>query len=372
MFFSVGKTKDLRFVEHKPMGPWWFSHDPGWTQTDLGWRKGYNHNDIDHGNYCEITFQTDRIDLVHDRCRSFPLWWDEQQQSLTNMLGTGKRIWANERVWLTNNGMGTEKVNIYGDINTDVLSLDQVIDNITKNLLDKSQALVKDCANIDKKLFVSGGSDTLILLALANKSKLDVGLLDYDHVEYDQFMDLNFFDLRDKHWGYGQIHHWRNPTMLITGGCGDEFLFRGPYIIGLWAAWHNIELNALMNKSQGYHVSYFSQDKNQQVFEKFWKERSRLRDTYPDEKTLIQQILDINANDHQHWHLGNTLTWTPFKDLEITKTILRLDVNDLIDHVIDATVSRSLIKALDPQCHSLLSKTKNVTSRQNLHRLFGY
>ena len=372
MFFSIGKKQDLRFTEHKQLGVWWFSHDSGWSQHENTWYKGYNHASIDHGNYCQITLENNRIDITHDRYRSFPLWWNEQQSLLTNLLGSGKIIWANEHVWLTPDGIGTEKINIYGEINNDVLSLDQVLYTLEKNLQGKFQALKKDYPAVKKSLFVSGGTDTLILLALARQHCLDIDILDYDHIEYNQFMDLNFSAIKNAHWGYGQIHHWRKPSMLITGGCGDEFLFRGPYTIGLWAAWHDIDVASLINQSTGYHVEYFKLPKNQQAFDKFWNNRHELQDTYPDKTSLIQQILDINANDHQHWHLGNTLTWTPFKDLELTKTILRLSAEDLIQHVIDATVSRELIKKFDSSCHDLLSTTKNEIPRQNLYQLFNY
>jgi hypothetical protein len=241
---------------------------------------------------------------------------------------------------LTPDGIGTEKINIYGEINNDVLSLDQVLYTLEKNLQGKFQALKKDYPAVKKSLFVSGGTDTLILLALARQHCLDIDILDYDHIEYNQFMDLN--------------------------------LFRGPYTIGLWAAWHDIDVASLIDQSTGYHVEYFKLPKNQQAFDKFWNNRHELQDTYPDKTSLIQQILDINANDHQHWHLGNTLTWTPFKDLELTKTILRLSAEDLIQHVIDATVSRELIKKFDSSCHDLLSTTKNEIPRQNLYQLFNY
>ena len=46
----------------------------------------------------------------------------------------------------------------------------------------------------------------------------------------------------------------------------------------------------------------------------------------------------MNLHDHQHWHLENTLTFTPFKDIEITKLILQLAPEDLIKHFKDAVI----------------------------------
>jgi hypothetical protein len=90
---------------------------------------------------------------------------------------------------------------------------------------------------------------------------------------------------------------------------------------------------------------------------------------YPEKIDLIKQILNATVNDHQHWHLGNTTTWTPFKDIELTKLVLRLDPIDLLTQIIDAKINKNIIERLWSPGLQLISTTKNYKSRQHLHKL---
>ena len=368
MFFSLSKDKDSRFSNHNKVGSWWLSHDDGWAQTCQGWAKGYQHTVVDHGSFLEITCNKDLITLVHDRYRSFPLWWAADQKKLTNLLGSGQRIWADDTVKLTDNDIVLGKVQLFDDIKiSSYLDVDQVIDAITLNLKNKIQSLTD--FTVSKKLFVTGGIDTVMLLALVKSCNVDCDIINYEYFCYDQFTNANLEDIQEQHWGYKQIHHWRNPTMLLSGACGDEFLFRGPYTIGLWAAWYSIDLVKLLSKSTGYHVKYYLQEKNLKVFKEFYDKRNELRKQYPHYIDLIRQILNVNANDHQHWHLGHTLTYTPYKDLELTKIVLQLSPDFLVKQILNAEINQQVIKKIDPECLKLLSDNKNYNSRQHLYRL---
>ena len=159
------------------------------------------------------------------------------------------------------------------------------------------------------------------------------------------------------------MHHWRQPSTLITGGCGDEFFFRGPTAIALWAAWHDINVIDLLKQNTNYyHAKYFLKDVNQQAFRQALDNRDQILQSYPTEVDLIKQILNINVNDHQHWHLGETITVTPYKNLEITKLLLRLSKENLLKQVLDADVSKSLIQRLDPLAIKYVSPYKNYNN----------
>lgn len=372
MFFSFCPWQDDRFPEHKLINDqWWFNHDKGWQQTDAGWIKGYRYDQLDHGNHCEVTIdQNSDIHIKHDIDRSFPLWWDESRQVLTNLLGTGENIWCDDVVKLTTNGLYKTKQNIYGITNQSSIDYDTLITALYNNLHAKIIQFKQD--STQKKLFLSGGIDTLILLAMARSVDLDVEILDYDHFEYDKFLDLNLEHIKARHWGYKQMHHWQQDCFLMTGACGDEFFMRGPNTLSIWCAWHGICIEALLSKNDGYHTKYFQLDKNLSIFKQNYLNQDRIRDLYPTKKDLIRQILHINANDHQHWHLGNTLTWTPFKDLELSRLCMALDAEEFVDHMINATISKKLLCKFDASCVQFLSTYKNLDRRQNLYKLFGY
>ena len=91
---------------------------------------------------------------------------------------------------------------------------------------------------------------------------------------------------------------------------------------------------------------------------------------------LHYDLCNIIVNDWQHWHLGNTLHWTPFKDLEISKIIMRLPLIDIKNQIMDSTFSRSLIERNLPGANEFISDQKIAgpsagPELKNLNALFG-
>jgi hypothetical protein len=366
MFFSLGSSIDHRFPNHDTVDGWVFNYDNGWCRQDQSWYKGYQHSDIGYGNWTRITVQGSHVQLHHGALRGYPLWWDREQRVLTNLCGSGQRIWADESIEIQGDQAHIPKVDIFGNINLEPLTMNQVLHELAADIRRKVSALDRDYHDNVKRLFLTGGVDTLLLFAFARAHGLQFDLVDHEHFEYDWFTNHALHNIRDRHWAYGQMHHWREPTMFLTGSCGDEFTFRGPNIIALWCAWHDIDVLNMLPQAQGYHVGYFQKPHNVEIFQQAWQSRHILRRRYPHKQDLVRQILDINANDHQHWHLGNTVTWSPFMDLEITKTILRLPEQHILSHIMDASVSKNLITLALPHCLSWLSQTKNYDQRKSL------
>ncbi len=366
MFFSIAPAADPRFPCHDPMGPWVFSHDNGWDQHQGQWSKGIRNPD-QTGNWAGLQWIDSRLHLDHGAWRSFPLWWDEGSRTLTNLLGTGQPIWANTRVYLDADSLYTVPFDPVGQFSWESLSLDQAADIISDRLVQQVQRLPEQCGDRPCRLFLTGGIDTLMIFGAFNHARVPVDMIDYEHLEYDWFLDQNLQAIRQQHWAYTQIHHWTQPTVLVSGGCGDESMMRGPTTLALWAAWHGLDVNSMLLSRTGYHVHYFSQPKNRQIFQDHWQRREQIKQTHATAQQLHQQILDINLNDHQHWHLGHTLTWTPLLDLELTKTVLRLDPDSMIEQVIDAALCKRVLARLFEPGLSLLSPNKNYRSRSLLH-----
>jgi hypothetical protein len=307
---------------------------------------------------------------VHEAERSFPLWYNDVTETLTNLLGSGQPVWTATQITLEPTGIQFKKHPALGQLRSGSLTLEQGLDAIEQNLRTKFVALAQDYANLPKKLFVSGGIDTALILALSRQHRVVHDVVDYEHFEYDAFTNANWEDIRARHWGYGQIHHWRSPTMLLTGACGDEFLLRGPNTLATWCAWQDIDIVDILAKSTGYHVGYFNKPKNLKIFQDAYSNRHEIRDRYPTYMHLVRQILDANINDYQYWHLGNTLTHTPFKDIELTKIMLQLPIDELIKHIIDASICKQIIGRINPEYLALVAPTKNLNSRRNLPLIF--
>lgn len=377
MFFTLSREKDSRLPYHDACGSWWLSHDDGWYSTVMGketrWTKGYSlgqYEESSLGNFIIISQEDDIVTVQHGRHRSFPLWWDDQKLVLTSLLGKGKPVHADKKVVLMRNWLFTESVDRHSPIDTSPLSSDQAFTKLV-GLLDPEVCLPPRVEKFSPyiKLFVTGGMDTVTILSTVKNISHHIEILDHEYFQHDKFTVQNISALQEQHWGYGQIHHWTSGAILVSGAYGDEYMMRGPNTVALWCAWHDINLLDILRKSTGYHVDYYLRPKNAAIFQDAYNQRDKIRAQYPTYGDLVWQILDIHANDHQHWHLGKTLTWTPFLNAELTKTILRLPVDDLIDHFIDATINRKLIEYHWPECLKLLSTSKNSNSRENLHQL---
>jgi hypothetical protein len=364
MFFTVAPVADHRLPYHQQLGTHVFSHDSGWTKCQQGWQKGYF--DGDKGNWAKILLQDNKIVLSHSQTRSFPLWWDPDTATLTNLLGTGQSVWADSAVQIENNKLNPIKQDITGVVAGPEISMETAADLVIESLISKIPTLPAD---MPRKLFLTGGIDTLVLYSVLKYANVEVDIIDYDHVDYDWFLNNNFDEIKNQHWGYKQIHHWKQSTALISGACGDEFLFRGPNTVAVWAAWNNIDLQHILDTATGYQVKYFKKQKNIDIFEHAWHNRLELKSKYQNKQELFQHLLDINANDHQHWHIGNTLTWTPFLDIDLTKTIFRLSNTDLLAQSIDAALSKCIIKKLHEPALQALSLSKNYKARAGLDKL---
>jgi len=371
MFFTLSMNCDERLPNHNKLGSYWFSHDDGWENNKNYWYKGYNYPQLNHGNFLKLTLLSDNdVLLDHDVTRGFPLWWDNQTQTLTNLLGTGTKLWNNKTVRIQDHWLRDSDQNNYFFTESKEISFEQAVDLICENLVAKAQALKFDSLNISKKLFLTGGIDTATIYSVLKYVDVDVELIDYEYIKYDSFLNKNLVDLKNYHWGYKQIHHWDYPTLLVSGAFGDEFLMRGPETVSWWAAFNDIDIVKLLkNNSNAYHHSYFLKDKTVSIFNNSWESKLELKSAYKDSIGLKNQIIDSVSNDYQHWHLGNTLTWTPFKDIELLKICLSLSVDDLTGQILEATLNKSVIKKMYPKALSILSRQKNINYRENIKNI---
>jgi len=363
MFFSVSTDIDQRFPNNHQVNNLWVNCDDGWQRTDTTFYKGYT------DNYCRITIDSDGASIDHSQPRSFPLWY--QEGIVTNIDSSLTPAWADDVVCMDVSGkITTAKINIDLTVPTQTLTIDQAQEQI-RQLLDKKLTQVPD----NLKLFCSGGLDTLLLYSMLF-GRCSFELITHEHYEHDQFTKTNQSAL-SKFWGYSvawgprgytKIHHWAEPVWLATGSHGDEYFLRGPAVIAMLTAWHNINFGQLLADNPNcYHYYHFN--KYAELWTDAWDNRFQLQKDYPTVELLNQQIMNILVNDHQHWHLGNTLTWTPYKDIEITRILLRCPINELIPQFLNGQLSKDLIIDYNPAIVDYLSQYKNHNPRENLPKL---
>ena len=386
MFFNITPAIDCRFPYNYSLDFATFNCDAGWQQfninDDVIFAKGYSDTQsLDElannfyqantytGNFCLVKF-SNTVEITHNKNRGFPLrsW----RYSVTNLFRGEQyqNAWADDNIQIDNNWeITTNKIKLDTVISSDSLSIANAGNKIFNLLVNDIDGFVSNNNWSDLKLFCSGGLDTLLLYSLLMYTNTEFDLLTDNHYEHDSFTEINNSEL-ENNWAYKQIHHWQHPSCIATGGCGDEYFLRGPTVISMMTAWNNIEFNRLLTKSvDSYHYRHFSK---YDIWQTDWNNRALLQQQYPTQELLHQQILNILLNDHQHWHLGNTLTYTPFKNIEIVKILLQCSVEDLLPQFLDGQISKSLISNVDPALLKSVSKYKNFNSTENLSKLIHY
>lgn len=370
MYFSISKTKDLRYPNHFSFSHWVVSHDNGWMQNENGIRKGFYYSDIDYGSFCEIYEQDGTIFIAHDKFRTFPLYLDQNLNSVSSLHKYPTTILVDQNLIFHKDSI--EKIEVpglYDDyMDFSPISMDECIDIVYHLLEPRFQKLKEHVEehNIIPKIFLSGGVDTLLSYAGAKNKNIKYELIDYEHVEYDYFVDHNK-DALKKVRALEQIHHWKNPSVLLTGSFGDEYLLRGPNSSALLCAVHDVDLLDHLDKTDYYHKYFYENPVFSHIVSKFYKDRKALQRIFKDKIKLRLHLLSFIMNDHQKHHIGNTISWSSTHDPRIVETIARLNWDDLLLQICDAHVNKKLIERFSPGSTKYISKYKNVDERIPVH-----
>jgi hypothetical protein len=233
-------------------------------------------------------------------------------------------------------------------------SVGAVLDQVDQLLVQKIKTFF-DNNKLPVNVFLSGGMDTMLLYSYIKRLGIAHTLVDFNHIDHDYFY-LNNHDSLEKFWGYRQIHHWRESCILVSGAPGDEFTARSPTTANMLLRYHGVSIPELLQRewpAQSLHYTYFNNPK----YFKIWEDQTHL--SYTSLEHVISQCASINLNDWQHWHLGETLTYTPLRDIEIFKTIASLNKDDLIRQVMDSLIQKQLIEKNAPELLLGLSTQKN-------------
>jgi len=373
MFFSVSQDKKNNFSDHYQVGNLWISTDTGWAQTTVLGKtvvyKGYTESSpIEQnfesivvqerpkllGNFCVFVWDGERLDIKTDLWRSFPIWHNHIQT--TNLTPLEHIVYTDGIVSIYSNlEIAYETYDPIGTVDTTKITWDQAVSQVDQILTERISNFLNQ-NNRPLRVFLSGGVDTLLVYSYVKKLGADHELIEYHHIDYDYFWKNNSDKLK-KFWGYNQIHHWKDPTVLASGAPGDEFMLRSPTTANLWLLHHGTNiLEQLDLHPNCLHKNYFLRNYHIEIF----TDQQATSNQIQNDQYLPQRLCNILLNDWQHWHLGNTITWTPLRDLRIFKTLIRLTPADGIKQIMNSDLSRQLIENNVPGLTALLSDQKNT------------
>lgn len=384
MFFSVAQQAQDNYPCHWQLGQLTLSTDRGWHQyKDSRYHavyKGYIENASIHdtikelvnagrfkGNFCAIVHdaQQQQVTIRSDVYRGFPIYVHGDQ--ITNLQRSDKVVWTDGTV-AVNTDMTYAHIHtdVIGHVDSSPIELEQAIQSVHDLLVRKARNFVEH-NRLPIKVYLSGGVDSLLVYAYLKHVSDDFEIVRCSHVDHDWFWLMNS-GLITQHWGYRQIHHWEQPCVLTSGAPGDEFMLRSPTTVNLWLMYHGISMIDLLSMPEWQHClhwQYYHKPVHQEIF------RQRLTTKFDNKKHMIWQLCNININDWQHWHLGNTLTWTPLRDLDIFKILVRLDVQDALPQIMNSAISLRLIDMVNPGLSHVISAQKNHGNLMaNLVKLF--
>jgi hypothetical protein len=381
MFFLITDHRDDRFPQHYHVGnARWLNTDAGWTELwtprgqvfykgyvlghriDRHWAQDIIDNPLPRyqGSFVAVTVQDQQIVITHDVDRAFPLWWNDSPAIGNIGLDRKNPVWADAVATLHVDNSVTEQrwepVRSVGP----ALSLDQAADIVYNRLVQTYQWLTQRVGR-RPRVFFSGGIDTLTCIAILRELGIEHDMVWCEHFDYDQFTCEFLPEMRSHpgYWGYQQIHHWTDHTCLITGGNGDENFMRGPATANMMLMHLGVSVEELLAPTD-YHYEYFRKPKNIALYQQQANDIA-LRNIVADRAATVQHIIDINMNDHQHWHLGHTTTFTPFKDAEILRTVLSMDADSLLRQIANAELQKKIIQKAAPELLQYLSPLKNET-----------
>lgn len=383
MFFNISHAPLENYPCHWQLGRFVVSTDRGWQRTTVGTAqilyKGYADSaPLDQlleqilfqtepvltGNFCALILVDDTIEIQTDRYRSFPMYVGN---GVNNLVPTEHTAWTDSLITVHSDLSVTEnKFDVVGTVDTDLLTRDQVIDQIIELLDSKTQSFVTH-NKWPVKVFLSGGVDSLLVYSFLKKYTDKFELVLGTHVDWDYFWIKNSSDIT-RNWGYTQIHHWAHDCVLTSGAPGDEFMLRSPVTADMFLKHQGIQIADLLKHNQWQdclHYSYFMREKHQQIF--------ATQPVLPiTTKQLYWDLCNIVVNDWQHWHLGRTVTWTPLRDLRIFKLMLQLPQKDAIAQIMNSEISIDIIERNLPGLSQVLSSQKNMHNPlANLASLIG-
>jgi len=301
------------------------------------------------GNFCAFIADNEHVKIMHDTNRAFELWAGDE--FVTNLFEHGQKCFA-DRIFTVNSKLYRKSVRFEPyHKNTQQYTDAELIDSLHATICETyEQFLTHNTKPL--KMFLSGGIDTTTAWAYLDHFTKNYELVDYEYIKFTPFYRKNSTVIR-KFWGYKQIHLWEDDCVLVTGGNGDENLLRGPFTLAMALKQHNLSFTDILQPTD-YHYSYLM------------KKPLDVDDEYKEIADVPDFILNLNINDHQHWHLDRTLTFTPFKDISLLSTVLCSSKNLLVAQARDAAINKALVRKLDASKLRVLSNQKNYLQLENI------
>ena len=127
----------------------------------------------------------------------------------------------------------------------------------------------------------------------------------------------------------------------------------------------NINFLKEFKNYKSYGITSFTRDSRKSTFENTWNNRSYIQEKYTNKFDFYNYLLDFSLHNHQHFHLGNTFTWTPLKDIRLFNLFIAAKDEDIIDQILNNRVEKYIIGKQNKNLLNYIPKNKNKNIFEN-------
>lgn len=307
---------------------------------DNGW--DFNENRLYKGtsnNFCEIIL-ADSILINHNKMRDFPLWFNNL--SCTNITELENYVPVDALLIFSKDVSQVSYIQNFYKTKDEKLNEVETIDLIKEILLENVKTFL---STNNKKILLpsNNGLDTLVVQGILNFLKVNYEIFNIQKLDYTALQQ----SIKEKYYGFNQIQLFKNPTCIITGFYGDEFMLRNPYYVQHLIKDDNTDLVEIFEQHKSCYMSKFFMQEYKEKCSKILKKSDK------------QKIKEMICNDIQVWHMDNTFVFTPFKDFRLLE-LLNCELSVIVDQVTDGKLSKKLIEYFDPTLLKNIDAFKNI------------
>lgn len=322
-YITVDRNYDNRFNLHKVSHKQFDIYiDQNWDISDSILQKGTTNN------FCKITLG-DNLKIQTNQLRDFPLWHDKSSASnfeeLENVVPSDGEL-SYDNNWQIQ----------YSDFYQDLV---QPSDPVTfvKDILLENTAKFLDNNKLPILVPKNNGVDTLLARSLLDQLGAKYSLID---IQKKKYLPLQSH-LEKKFYGFNQLEELDAPSVIVSGFYGDEFMLRNPFYLQSMG----IDTATEFDSNPTCYMKKF--------YDLVYRTKCSTVTTVP-----IKKVCEMICNDQQVWHINNTMMWTPFKDKRLLNLLL-CDEKAIIGQMTNATLSKTLIKQLNPILYEQIDQYKN-------------
>jgi hypothetical protein len=386
MYFELSKNKNLDYSKFYQIKNYILSTDLGWKEIQgLHGKiiyKGYAdvnlenflkncypaNNEMPNGSFTAIMETASTIYIKHDRSRSYPIFIDDDRSKCTNLTRHKTIIWPDTYVFIDCDSdiIKTKYVENEFEKKQDV-SFNETCDSIL-SLLNKNINHFASNHNMPIKVVPTGGVDSTLLIGLLKHNNLDFEIINYEHKDWTYFYKKNRLAVSENIGNMLFIkigHTWgTKPTVLANGWHGDQHFFRDYLPLAVLCKAKNIDLPGQAQKYKGAYAHQFILDEMNDRQE----QHEQITKNIIDVSSAYKKIFEIIIASFQCWHFEETIYWSPFKNIEITKSILQMSDKDIIDNAFMASVQKKLIEKVDPNLLDVITNQKNFFDQKTFDK----